>query len=117
MTTRAREAAVPAVPLEDVKTLAAHLDVSVAWVYKHAAELGARRFAPGPKARLRFSVAQVDSRLTTGPASRESGSLEARVVEPQQRRRRSSGLEQCRSAAHSLVREAHREPAGGVDRT
>jgi hypothetical protein len=74
------------------RRLAAYLDVSVALVCEHADELGARRLGPGPKPRLRFSVAELDSRLTTCPASRESESPDTGTVEPKPRRRRSSGL-------------------------
>jgi hypothetical protein len=86
----AREAAPE--PLVDARTLAGYLGVTVAYVYEHADELGARRLGSGPKARLRFSVAEVDSRLTACSASRGSGSPEARTVEPKPRRRRSSSL-------------------------
>jgi hypothetical protein len=79
-------------PLVDARTLAGYLGVTVGYVYAHADELGARRLGSGPKARLRFSVAEVDSRLTACSASRESASPDCGTVEPQQRHRRSSGL-------------------------
>ena len=78
--------------LVDAQTLAAYLDVSVAFVYEHAAELGARRLGSGPKARLRFSVAEVDRRLTVCPDSRESETPVSGVAEPQPRRRGASSL-------------------------
>jgi len=78
--------------LVDARTLAGYLGVTVAYVYDHADELGARRLGSGPKARLRFSVAEVDSRLTACSASRESRSPDSGMVEPKPRRRRSSGL-------------------------
>jgi hypothetical protein len=49
--------------LVDVKTVASYLAVSTDWVYQHADELGARRLGTGPKARLRFSLREVDERL------------------------------------------------------
>lgn len=54
--------------LVDVKTVAAYLGVSVDYVYGHAAELRARRLGTGPKARLRFSLADVDDALTCSPS-------------------------------------------------
>jgi hypothetical protein len=64
--TRARE------PLVDVATVAEYLDVDRSWVYANAERLGARRLGAGPRARLRFSLAEVDERLSTCSASRES---------------------------------------------
>jgi hypothetical protein len=54
----------PAGHLVDARSLAAYLGVGVSWVYEHADELGARRLGSGPKARLRFSLEEVDERLT-----------------------------------------------------
>ena len=70
-------------PLIDARELAAYLGVTVGYVYEHALELGARELPrkprprkdgtmPKPKPRLRFSLAQVDERLTACSASRES---------------------------------------------
>ena len=63
---RARE------PLVGVREIAEYLSVNPSWVYEHAAELGARRLGDGPRARLRFSVAEVDECLSACSASRES---------------------------------------------
>jgi hypothetical protein len=62
--------------LVDVATVADYLAVSSGWVYEHADELGARRLGSGPRARLRFSLVEVDERLSTCTASRGSDSLE-----------------------------------------
>ena len=78
--------------LVDARTVADYLGVSVAYVYEHADELGARRLGDGPKARLRFSLEEVDLRLTVCPASRESELSGSGVAQPKSRRRRSSGL-------------------------
>lgn len=40
----------------DAATLARALAVSRAFIYEHAAELGAQRLGAGPKARLRFDI-------------------------------------------------------------
>lgn len=58
--------------LVGVREVAALLGVDTSWVYEHAATLGARRLGDGPKARLRFSLAEVDERLTACYASRGS---------------------------------------------
>jgi hypothetical protein len=42
--------------LLDPKELAAALNVSLDYVYAHAADLGAMRLGDGPKARLRFDL-------------------------------------------------------------
>jgi hypothetical protein len=63
-------------PLVDAEALAIHLGVSPGYVYEHADELGARRLGSGPRARLRFAVAEVDSRLiscSTGRGSNARG--------------------------------------------
>ena len=78
--------------LVDVKMVAEYLGVSAAWVYEHADELGARRLGKGPKARLRFSLLEVDSRLTVCSESRESGSAASSTVEPKQSRRSRTSL-------------------------
>jgi hypothetical protein len=42
--------------LLDPKELARELNVSLDYVYEHAADLGAMRLGDGPKARLRFDL-------------------------------------------------------------
>jgi len=42
--------------LLDPKALAVALNVSIDYVYAHAADLGAMRLGDGPKARLRFDL-------------------------------------------------------------
>jgi hypothetical protein len=42
--------------LLNVSQLANHFNLSRAWVYEHADQLGAIRFGNGPKARLRFDL-------------------------------------------------------------
>jgi hypothetical protein len=55
--------------LLDPKELATALNVSVDYVYAHAADLGAMRLGDGPKARLRFDI------QTARGAMRERGRL------------------------------------------
>jgi hypothetical protein len=50
--------------LVDAQAVADYLAVDRGWVYAHAGELGARRLGEGPKARLRFSLDEVDALLT-----------------------------------------------------
>ena len=64
--------------LVTAKELAAYLAVDVAFVYEHADELRARRLGTGPKARLRFSIPDVDAALMS-PCS------EGRKSEPEPR--------------------------------
>jgi hypothetical protein len=59
--------------LVDAATLAKRLGVSRGFVYEHADELGAFRLGSGPRARLRFDVAEALGRLTACSASRRSG--------------------------------------------
>ena len=58
-----------------------------AWVYQHAAELGAFRFGNGPKARLGFDLANIErwkrDRQTRTPSSESA---------PRRRRSRQDGL-------------------------
>lgn len=49
--------------LLDAEQLAKHLGLNRAWVYQHAAELGALRIGDGPRARLRFDLQTVTARL------------------------------------------------------
>jgi hypothetical protein len=80
-----------ATALVDAQTLAAYLNVERDWVYEHASELGARRLGTGPKARLRFSIEEVDERLSCS-VSRGSQWAGKPVAEPIRRRRRRRGL-------------------------
>lgn len=79
------------VPLVGVSEVAAYLGVENSYVYEHAAELGARRLGNGARPRLRFSLAEIDERLTAGTTSR--GSRQAKsapgVQKPRARRSRS----------------------------
>jgi hypothetical protein len=81
------------VALVDVATVAGYLGVDADWVYAHASELGARRLGTGARPRLRFSLTEVDERLTTCPTGRESKSPASGAVERKAhlRRRTSSG--------------------------
>jgi hypothetical protein len=84
--TRARE------PLVDVGVVAEYLAVERGWVYEHSELLGARRLGSGPRARLRFSLAEIDERLSACSTGRESGSPEpASTLASKPRRRRRSG--------------------------
>ena len=58
--------------LVDAAAVAEYLAVERSWVYEHAAELNARRLGSGPKARLRFSLEDVDRALTTCYTSKGS---------------------------------------------
>lgn len=78
--------------LVDVVAVAEYLAVTPDWVYAHADDLGARRLGNGPKARLRFSLEEVDERLRTCSIGRGSQSSEKRTVEPIRRRRRARPL-------------------------
>jgi hypothetical protein len=75
--------------LVNAETLAQYLAVDRSWVYEHAEELGARRLGSGPKARLRFNIAEADERLRTCYLSRESKEAEtaSRAVSRPRRRR------------------------------
>jgi hypothetical protein len=81
----------PNSPMLDVSLVAAHLGVEPSYVYAHAAELGARRLGSGPKARLRFSLEDVN-RAVSCSLSRESSEAQTPTVEPRRRRRRPGGL-------------------------
>jgi hypothetical protein len=61
--------------LLDAKELAQKLNVSVDYVYAHAADLGAMRLGDGPKARLRFELhtAQRGMRRRKQPPSAVAG--------------------------------------------
>jgi hypothetical protein len=66
-------------PIVDAKELAAYLNVSVGYVYEHAADLGALRLPPPKNAgsrtskpRLRFDLDEVKRRISCYPG-RESG--------------------------------------------
>jgi hypothetical protein len=51
-------------PLLSAAEVARRYRLSRGWVYKHANELGGQRMGTGPKARLRFRVAEVERRLS-----------------------------------------------------
>jgi hypothetical protein len=81
----------PASPMLSVADVAAHLGVDPSYVYAHADELGARRLGSGPKARLRFSLEDVN-RAVSCSVGRESSEAQTPTVEPKRRRRRPGGL-------------------------
>jgi hypothetical protein len=75
--------------LVDVKATADYLGVDASFVYEHADQLGARRLGSGPKARLRFNLAEVDERLnvcSSGRRSSEADSASQAVSRPRRRR-------------------------------
>lgn len=80
-------AARPVAALVGVREVAAHLGVDEGYVYEHASELGARRLGQGPKARLRFSLAEVDER-TSCSAGRGSSAAETTSQRGSRPRRR-----------------------------
>lgn len=86
-----KNAGVAAESLVDAAVVASHLGVSRDYVYEHALELGAVRLGAGPRARLRFRLADVDARLTACSTGRGSEAASDRMVEPKGRRRARSG--------------------------
>ena len=68
--------------------LAVFLGVTQDYVYLHADELGAWRLGNGPKARLRFDLETVRSRLTSCTSGRASSDAESRTAKPKAARRR-----------------------------
>ena len=71
------------------EAVARHLSVEVSYVYAHASKLGAVRLGEGPKARLRFRLADVDA-CRRSRSTREPG-IGAVEPKPPRRRRRSMG--------------------------
>ncbi len=61
--------------LLEPKQLASALNVSLDYVYAHAADLGAMRLGDGPKARLRFDLhtAEAAMRSRRAPVARSAG--------------------------------------------
>jgi len=81
--------------LVDAAAVASYLGVARSYVYEHAAELGARRLGRGPRARLRFSLTEVDERLrerATCIESRRSEGDVSTATTPIRRRRRGRDL-------------------------
>ncbi len=91
-------------PLVDARALAEYLGTSVSYVYEHASALGARELPrkprlrkdgtmpTQPKPRLRFSLAEVDKRLSACTASKQSPSPEpAQQAASRSRRGRALG--------------------------
>lgn len=74
--------------LVDVATVAAYLGTSVGYVYEHADALGARRLGSGPRARLRFSLDEVDARTVACSQARRSSVVEPAPRAGSRRRRR-----------------------------
>jgi hypothetical protein len=78
--------------LVDAVAVAAFLGVDRGWVYEHAGELGGRRLGSGPRARLRFSMEDVQGWLDSCSATRGTRSPDSSPVKPVRRRRREVGL-------------------------
>lgn len=78
--------------LVNAAVVAAHLGVSRGWVYENAPKLGARRLGTGPRARLRFSLADVDAYVASCSAGRESSGPVSRTVTRKRRARSHTGL-------------------------
>jgi hypothetical protein len=74
--------------LVDASTLARYLGVERDWVYEHAAELGARRLGSGPRARLRFSIKEVDKLLSCVESRGSEQAPSGSAARPPRRRRR-----------------------------
>lgn len=69
--------------------LAAWLAVDRAYVYEHAQELGALRLGDGPKARLRFDLDVVRSRISCSEVRQsEPRDAASGAVKPRRRSRR-----------------------------
>jgi hypothetical protein len=62
----------PRARLVDAAVLAEHLGVTRDYVYEHKDELGVIKLGSGPRARLRFSLEEVDRRLSPCSGGRES---------------------------------------------
>jgi hypothetical protein len=68
------------------------LSVTPAWVYAHAAEMGAKRLGAGPKARLRFGREDVEAYLNACSLSRESAKPETSATTRNRPRRKAGSL-------------------------
>jgi hypothetical protein len=64
----------------DARVVAGFLGVSRDFVYANAAMLGARRLGTGPRARLRFNLANVLEALTPCVTGKESSESKIRTV-------------------------------------
>lgn len=81
----------PRVPaLVDAATVARALGVTRETIYANAVRLGARRLGDGPRARLRFDLAEAVEAWTSRQPSERSESTPDAAREPKQRRRRAS---------------------------
>ena len=72
------------------RAVAFYLGVKVAYVYAHAAKLGARRLGDGPRARLHFDLAKVDRAVASCSEGRESGKGATHAAKPDRRRARAA---------------------------
>jgi hypothetical protein len=84
----------PGARILDVGDVAKLLGRRPAWVYAHAAELGAFRFGNGPKARLGFDVASVE---------RWKRDRQIRTAEPEPRPRRRRSRDDVQSQGAKLI--------------
>lgn len=82
----------PGFQLVDANEVARRLSVDVSFVYEHADELGARRLGSGPRARLRFDLADVQEWLDSCSQARCPEPPANRTVGPIRRRRSHSNL-------------------------
>jgi len=69
----------------DAQAVCARFGVSVDYVYAHASRLGAIRLGEGPKARLRFDLAEVERRLLGNGREREPAPKPRRARRRKQR--------------------------------
>lgn len=86
-----QELALPSDELVDAAAVARYLGCGRSWVYENASWLGARRLGRGPKARLRFSLSEVDERLrerATCYSSRGANAGDFPATKPVRRLRR-----------------------------
>jgi hypothetical protein len=96
--------------LVDAEALARFLNVERSYVYQHATELGAVRLSDGPRARLRFDIAEARRRLTCS-MSRGSPGSPSPLVEPIHKRRHRHPL--GTSAPLLPIRGSGRSSSGG----
>lgn len=72
-------------PLLDAAAVARQLGRSRAWVYQHAAELGAVRLGDGERPRLGFEPAKVAAYLSACKSSRRATESEKPATKPKRR--------------------------------
>lgn len=82
---RVAELVGPLAGFVDARSVAVALQVERDWVYAHARELGVLRLGAGPKARLRFDLAEVRQRMGALAAEGDDPPREERLRRRPQR--------------------------------